>query len=37
MNEINIKDVIINLIDTFLYAGKVSLELREIGLTNEKK
>ena len=23
MNEINIKDIIINLIDTFLYAGKV--------------
>ena len=37
MNEINIKDVIINLIDTFLYAGKVSLELREKGLTKEIK
>ena len=37
MNEINIKDVVINLIDTFLYAGKVSLELREIGLTKEIK
>mgnify|MGYP005709297371 CR=1 FL=1 len=37
MNEINIKDIIINLIDTFLYAGKVSLELREKGLTKEIK
>ena len=37
MNEINIKDVVINLIDTFLYAGKISLELREIGLTKEIK
>ena len=37
MNDINIKDKIINLIDTFLYAGKVSLELREKGLTKETK
>ena len=37
MNDINIKEVIINLIDTFLYAGKVSLELREKGLSNEIK
>mgnify|MGYP001156696213 FL=1 len=37
MNDINIKDVIINLIDTFLYAGKVSLELREKGLIKEIK
>ena len=37
MNEINIKDVVIKLIDTFLYAGKVSLELREKGLTKEIK
>ena len=37
MNDINIKEVIINLIDTFLYAGKVSLELREKGLTKEIK
>ena len=37
MNDANIRDVIINLIDTFLYAGKVSLELREKGLTKEIK
>ena len=37
MNDINIKDVIVNLVDTFLYAGKVSLELREKGLTKEIK
>ena len=37
MNDINIKDVIINLVDTFIYAGKVSLELREKGLTKEIK
>ena len=37
MNNINIKEVIINLIDTFLYAGRVSLELREKGLTKEIK
>ena len=37
MNKTNIKDVIINLIDTFLYAGKVSLALREKGLTKEIK
>ena len=37
MNDVNIKDVIVNLIDTFLYAGKVSLELREKGLTKEIK
>tara|TARA_Y100001954_G_scaffold78623_1_gene86360 strand:+ start:699 stop:818 length:120 start_codon:yes stop_codon:yes gene_type:complete len=37
MNDINIKEVIINLIDTFLYAGKVSLELREKGLIQRNK
>ena len=29
MNEINIKKIVENLIDTFLYAGKVSLDLRK--------
>jgi len=28
MNKVNIKKVVENLIDTFLYAGKLSLELR---------
>ena len=37
MNKINIKETVENLIDTFLYAGKVSLELREKGLTKEIK
>ena len=35
MNQIEIKTIIEKLIDTFLYSGKVSLELREKGL--EKK
>ena len=37
MNEIEIKGIIEKLIDTFLYAGKVSLELREKGLTKKIK
>ena len=37
MNQIEIKTVIENLIDTFLYAGKVSIELREKGLIKEIK
>ena len=37
MNKIDIKEIVENLIDTFLYAGKVSLELREKGLTKEIK
>ena len=37
MNDINIKKVIESLIETFLYAGKVSLELRDQGLTKEIK
>ena len=32
MTKINLKDIVEKLIDTFLYAGKVSLELREKGL-----
>ena len=37
MNKINIKEIVENLVDTFLYAGKVSLELRKNGLTKEIK
>ena len=37
MSKINIKIVIENLIDTFLNAGKISLKLREEGLTKKIK
>ncbi len=37
MNETNIKKIIENLIDTFLNAGKVALNLRNKGLTKEIK
>ena len=37
MKKINIKKTVENLVDTFLYAGKVSLELRKKGLTKEIK
>ena len=37
MSEINIKKTIENLIDTFLDAGRLSLELRKKGLTKEIK
>ena len=37
MTNIDTKEIIENLIETFLYAGKVSLELRERGLTKEIK
>ena len=37
MNEINIKNVVESLIDTFLKAGKVSLDLRKKGLTKKIK
>tara|TARA_B100000900_G_scaffold401597_1_gene406456 strand:+ start:2084 stop:2857 length:774 start_codon:yes stop_codon:yes gene_type:complete len=37
MNNIDIKKIVENLIETFLYAGKVSLELRDQGLTKEIK
>ena len=37
MTEINLKNIVENLIDTFLYAGKISLELREKGLTKKIK
>jgi len=37
MNKINLKEIVENLIETFLYAGKISLELRKKGLTKEIK
>ena len=37
MKQIEIKAAIKNLIDTFLYAGKVSIELRKKGLIKEIK
>ena len=37
MNEINIQKIVENLIDTFLHAGKVSLDLRNKGLTKKIK
>ena len=37
MKNINIEYIVKNLIDTFLYAGKVSLDLRTKGLTKEIK
>ena len=37
MKQIEIKAAIENLIDTFLYAGKVSIELREKGLIKKIK
>ncbi len=37
MKDINLKKIVESLIETFLYAGKISLELREKGLTKEIK
>jgi 3'(2'), 5'-bisphosphate nucleotidase len=37
MTKIDLKEVVENLIDTFIYAGKISLELRKKGLTKEIK
>ena len=37
MKKNNLKKIVENLIDTFLYAGKVSIELRKKGLTKEIK
>ena len=37
MTKINIKEIVENLVDTFLNAGKVSLDLRDKGLTKEVK
>ena len=37
MTKINIKDVVENLVDTFLNAGKISLDIRDKGLIKETK
>ena len=37
MTELNIKKIVEKLIDTFLYAGKISLDLRDKGLTKKIK
>ena len=37
MTKIDIKEIVESLVDTFLYAGKVSLDLRKQGLTKEIK
>ena len=37
MTDINLKKIVENLIDTFFYAGKISLELREKGLVKKIK
>ena len=37
MKQINLKEIVENLIDTFLSAGKISLDLRNNGLTKEIK
>ena len=37
MTELNIKKIVEELIDTFYYAGKISLDLREKGLIKETK
>ena len=37
MDKINIKEIVENLIETFLNAGKLSLELRDRGLTKKIK
>ncbi len=37
MKKINLKEIVENLIHTFLYAGKISLQLREKGLTKKIK
>jgi 3'(2'), 5'-bisphosphate nucleotidase len=37
MNDINIKEIVENLIDTFLSAGKISIDLRNAGLIKKIK
>ena len=37
MTELNIKKIIEELIDTFFYAGKICLELRDKGLIKKIK
>ena len=35
MSDLNIKEIIENLIDTFFHAGEISIKLREEGLTKK--
>jgi len=37
MNNLNLKEIVENLIDTFIYAGKISLDLRKQGLIKKIK
>ena len=37
MNDLDIKKIVETLIDTFLYAGKISLDLRDKGLIKKVK
>ena len=37
MTKLNIKEIVENLLETFLYAGQISLELRKKGLTKKIK
>ena len=37
MNNLNLKKIVENLIDTFFHAGQVSLDLREQGLIKKIK
>ena len=37
MNEFDLKKIVENLLETFVYAGNVAIELREKGLTKEIK
>ena len=37
MSKLNLKEVVESLIDTFFHAGKISLDLRNNGLTKKIK
>ena len=37
MNKINLKKIVENLVETFLYAGRISIELRQKGLIKKIK
>ena len=37
MNNLNLKEIVENLIDTFIHAGKISLDLRKQGLIKKIK
>ena len=37
MNNLNLKEIVENLIDTFIHAGKISLDLRKQGLIKKVK